>query len=86
MRLSTCLPTLGGLLLLAAIGCSSDKKAPPPTVTSVVPNPLCSDGMTFMIKGANFDPEAVVTPGIFVQRLVKVARVATSAGGFKQLA
>jgi 3-oxoadipate CoA-transferase alpha subunit len=28
------------------------------------------------------DPEAVVTPGIFVQRIVKVARVATSAGGF----
>jgi 3-oxoadipate CoA-transferase alpha subunit len=28
------------------------------------------------------DPEAVVTPGLFVQRIVKVARVATSAGGF----
>ena len=33
-----------------------------------------------------FDPEAVVTPGLFVQRVVKIARVATSAGGFKQLA
>ncbi len=32
------------------------------------------------------DPEAVITPGIFVQRVVKVARVATSAGGFKQAA
>jgi 3-oxoadipate CoA-transferase alpha subunit len=32
------------------------------------------------------DPEAVVTPGIFVQRVVKVDRVATSAGGFKQVA
>ena len=31
-----------------------------------------------------FDPEAVVTPGLFVQRIVKVARVATTAGGFKQ--
>ena len=28
------------------------------------------------------DPEAVVTPGIFVQRVVKIARVATFAGGF----
>lgn len=32
------------------------------------------------------DPETVVTPGIFVQRIVKVSRVATSAGGFKQAA
>jgi len=28
------------------------------------------------------DPEAVVTPGIFVQRIVKVARAKTGAGGF----
>jgi 3-oxoadipate CoA-transferase, alpha subunit len=32
------------------------------------------------------DPEAVVTPGVFVQRVVKVPRVATGAGGFKQVA
>jgi 3-oxoadipate CoA-transferase alpha subunit len=32
------------------------------------------------------DPEAVVTPGIFVQRIVVVDRVATSAGGFRQQA
>jgi len=31
----------------------------------------------------SLDPEAVVTPGIFVQRMVKIDRVATSAGGFK---
>lgn len=61
MRLSTCLPALGGLLLLAAIGCSSDKKEPPPTITSVVPDPICSDGTAFVIKGTNFDPNAVVT-------------------------
>jgi len=30
------------------------------------------------------DPEAVVTPGLFVQRVVQVERVATTAGGFKQ--
>jgi 3-oxoadipate CoA-transferase alpha subunit len=29
------------------------------------------------------DPEAVVTPGIFVQRIVRIERVATGAGGFK---
>jgi 3-oxoadipate CoA-transferase alpha subunit len=34
----------------------------------------------------SLDPEAVVTPGLFVQRVVKVSRVATSAGGFKQVA
>ena len=34
----------------------------------------------------DLDPEAVVTPGIFVQRVVQVDRVATSAGGFKQVA
>jgi 3-oxoadipate CoA-transferase, alpha subunit len=32
------------------------------------------------------DPEAVVTPGLFVQRVVKVARMKTSAGGFRQAA
>ncbi|QHI99391.1 3-oxoacid CoA-transferase subunit A [Xylophilus rhododendri] len=32
------------------------------------------------------DPEAIVTPGIFVNRIVKIDRVATQAGGFKQAA
>jgi 3-oxoadipate CoA-transferase alpha subunit len=32
------------------------------------------------------DPEAVVTPGIFVSKVVQIARVATQAGGFKQAA
>jgi 3-oxoadipate CoA-transferase, alpha subunit len=32
------------------------------------------------------DPEAVVTPGLFVQRIVKVARASTTAGGFKSAA
>ncbi len=32
------------------------------------------------------DPEAVVTPGIFVHRIVQVARVATAAGGIKKAA
>ena len=32
------------------------------------------------------DPETVVTPGIFVQRLVKVPRSATGPAGFKQAA
>jgi 3-oxoadipate CoA-transferase, alpha subunit len=32
------------------------------------------------------DPEAVVTPGIFVSRIVKIPRVATQAAGFKKAA
>ena len=32
------------------------------------------------------DPETVVTPGLFVQRVVSVERVATSGGGFKNAA
>jgi 3-oxoadipate CoA-transferase, alpha subunit len=32
------------------------------------------------------DPENVVTPGIFVSKVVKIDRVATQAGGFKQAA
>ena len=32
------------------------------------------------------DPEAIVTPGIFVQRVVKIARSVTGPAGFKQAA
>jgi len=32
------------------------------------------------------DPEAVVTPGIYVSKIVKIPRVATQAGGFKEVA
>ncbi len=32
------------------------------------------------------DPEAVVTPGLFVQRVVAIPRQATQAGGFKEVA
>jgi 3-oxoadipate CoA-transferase alpha subunit len=39
-----------------------------------------------LVELGEFDPEAIVTPGLFVQRVVKIDRVATSAGGFKQLA
>lgn len=42
-------------------GCSDKKSSPPPTITSIVPNPLCSDGTTFMIKGTSFDLNATVT-------------------------
>ena len=34
----------------------------------------------------DLDPESVVTPGIHVTRIVRVERVATQAGGFKQAA
>src|ERR1700712_4519979 len=39
-----------------------------------------------LVELGEFDPEAVVTPGLFVQRVVKIDRVATGAGGFKQAA
>ncbi len=39
-----------------------------------------------LVELGSLDPEAVVTPGLFVQRVVKVERQATSAGGFKQVA
>jgi len=32
------------------------------------------------------DPEAVITPGIFVKKIVQIPRVATKAGGFKKAA
>ncbi|WP_290903427.1 3-oxoacid CoA-transferase subunit A [Aquabacterium sp.] len=32
------------------------------------------------------DPEAVITPGLFVQRVVPITRTATAAGGFKRTA
>jgi 3-oxoadipate CoA-transferase alpha subunit len=39
-----------------------------------------------VVELGSLDPEAVVTPGLFVQRMVKVDRAATTAGGFKQAA
>ena len=37
-----------------------------------------------IVELGTLDPEATVTPGLFVKRIVKVERVATAAGGFKQ--
>ena len=39
-----------------------------------------------VVELGQLDPEAIVTPGIFVSRLVRVARQATLAGGFKAAA
>ncbi|MGN6828379.1 3-oxoacid CoA-transferase subunit A [Paucibacter sp. M5-1] len=36
-----------------------------------------------VVELGQMDPEAVVTPGIFVQRLVRVPRQSTRSGGFK---
>jgi 3-oxoadipate CoA-transferase, alpha subunit len=36
-----------------------------------------------IVELGELDPEAIVTPGIFVQRVVKIARNATVASGFK---
>jgi len=39
-----------------------------------------------VVELGSFDPETIVTPGLFVRRIVKIDRVATTAGGFKQVA
>ena len=39
-----------------------------------------------VVELGSLDPEAVVTPGIFVQRVVQIARAITRAGGFRQAA
>ena len=39
-----------------------------------------------VVELGQMDPEAVVTPGIFVQRLVRVPRQSTRSGGFKPVA
>ncbi len=65
-------------LVLAGSACSKknpppmpDAMAPAPAVTSITPNPLCSDGMTFTIVGSNFAPNATVTiDGMAVQATV----------------
>ena len=36
-----------------------------------------------IVELGTLDPEAVVTPGLFVQRVVKIERTQTTAGGFK---
>ena len=39
-----------------------------------------------VVELGELDPEHIITPGIFVQRVVKVTRTATGAAGFKQAA
>ena len=39
-----------------------------------------------VVELGGLDPEAVVTPGLFVQRVVKISRASTAAGGFRQAA
>lgn len=37
-----------------------------------------------VVELGQMDPEAIVTPGIYVHKVVPITRVATQAGGFKQ--
>jgi 3-oxoadipate CoA-transferase alpha subunit len=39
-----------------------------------------------IVELGELDPENIVTPGIFVSKIVKIDRVATEAGGFKKAA
>ena len=41
--------------------------------------------MKFVELGA-LNPERIVTPGIFVQQIVKIERVAAQSGGFRKAA
>jgi 3-oxoadipate CoA-transferase alpha subunit len=36
-----------------------------------------------IVELGTLDPESVVTPGLFVQRVVCIERAATQGGGFK---
>ena len=36
-----------------------------------------------IVELGSFDPEAVITPGLYVQHVVKVPRTATGPAGFK---
>lgn len=37
-----------------------------------------------IVELGSLDPEVIITPGIFVNKIVKIERVATQAGGFKK--
>ena len=50
------------------------------------PGTRCSATVHEIVPLGALDPEAIVTPGIFVSRLVRIDRTATQAGGFKQAA
>lgn len=39
-----------------------------------------------IVELGDLDPEAIVTPAIFVNKIVKIARTATESGGFKKAA
>ena len=39
-----------------------------------------------IVELGSLDPEAVVTPGIYVKKIVRIARTQTQAGGFKEAA
>ena len=39
-----------------------------------------------IVELGQLDPEAVVTPGIYVNQVIKIERVATQARGFKKTA
>ena len=39
-----------------------------------------------VVELGELDPEAIITPGIYVHKVVPIARVATQAGGFKKSA
>ena len=62
-------------------------------VDDATPDPVMATAAKFTVASVHelaelgtLDPESIVTPGIFVSRIVRVPRVATQAGGFKAAA
>lgn len=65
-QLALCASFMLGLLGSGCGGCGDDPPQPDaamaaPSIGSVDPNPICSDGTMFTITGADFDPAATVT-------------------------
>ncbi|MGE5187287.1 MAG: IPT/TIG domain-containing protein [Acidobacteriota bacterium] len=45
---------------LSLVACGGSNPKPAPTITSIDPDPICSDGTAFTISGTNFDNKATV--------------------------
>ena len=76
---------LDGLARAGAVRITGEQAAPTATSMVVVVTYWLSFEYVRDPRRA-LDPEAVVTPGIYVSQIVKIDRVATQAGGFKKTA
>ena len=79
MHTSRVLPLVSDISLPAEVRVLAARVSPGATMSSL----LHAHGLAEreIVELGTLDPEAVVTPGIFVQRVVRVPRVKTGAGG-----